>query len=159
MAAPPRSRRSALEAIGLFALGATGLWRFLTPRQGVGKGLGSEGVRLTEEEIPADGALVLPQFGFAVVREGTELIALDLACTHLGCTVTANESGFACPCHGSRFSSSGAVLSGPAARPLRRLAIEREGDGLRVARGPESSGKGPCAGCAPPSPGGVPGPA
>ena len=158
MAEVPRTRRSALEAIGLLALGAAGLWRFLTPRQGAGNGPGSETVRLTEEEVPADGALVLPQFGFAVVREGAELVALDLACTHLGCTVTANEGGFACPCHGSRFSSSGQVLSGPAALPLRRLAIEREGGALRVARGQASSGKGPCAGCAPPPPRGVPGP-
>jgi len=134
MAEAPRSRRSALEALGLFLLGAAGLWRFLTPRKGAG-GSRSAFVRLAEEEIPVDGALVLPQSGVAVVREVEGLLALDLGCTHLGCTVTATANGFACPCHGSRFSSSGQVLAGPAPRPLRRLAVEREGGVVRVQRG------------------------
>ena len=147
MAETPRSRRSALEALGLLALGAAGLWRFLTPRHGVEGASPPEAIPLTEEEIPVDGALVLPQFGAAVVRQGAGFIALDLACTHLGCTVTASENGFACPCHGSRFSSSGQVLAGPASSSLRRLAIEREGGVLRVARG-RSAGRGtksPCS--------------
>ena len=135
MAEAPRSRRSALEALGLFLLGAAGLWRFLTPRAGEGRGSRPESVRLAEEEIPIDGALVLPQFGVAVVREGEGLLALDLGCPPLGCTVTATANGFACPCHGSRFSSSGQVLAGPAPRPLRRLAVEREGGVVRVQRG------------------------
>jgi hypothetical protein len=62
MAEAPRSRRSALEALGLFLLGAAGLWRFLTPRAGAGRGLRSQSVQLADEEIPIDGALVLPQF-------------------------------------------------------------------------------------------------
>lgn len=134
MAEAPRTRRSALEALSLFLLGAAGLWRFLTPRKGAG-GSRSPFVRLTEEEIPVDGALVLPEFGVAVVREGEGLLALDLGCTHLGCTVTATAGGFACPCHGSRFSSSGRVLAGPAPRPLGRLAVERDGGVVRVQRG------------------------
>jgi len=134
MAEAPRSRRSALEALGLFLLGAAGLWRFLTPRAGAG-GARSAFVQIAEKEIPEDGALVLPQSGVAVVREGERLLALDLGCTHLGCTVTATANGFTCPCHGSRFSSSGEVLAGPAPRPLGRLAIQREGGFIRVPRG------------------------
>jgi Rieske Fe-S protein len=92
-------------------------------------------VRIAEEEIPADGALVLPESGVAVVRDGESFLALDLGCTHLGCTVTANANGFACPCHGSRFGASGEVLAGPAPRPLGRLAIQRDGGCIRVPRG------------------------
>jgi Rieske Fe-S protein len=93
------------------------------------------------EEIPIDGALVLPEDGVAVVREGSGLYALDLACTHLGCTVTANGSGFACPCHGSRFRSSGEVVAGPASRPLLRREIERDGESVRVPRGRGASAR------------------
>jgi Rieske Fe-S protein len=91
-------------------------------------------VRVREEDVPAGGALVMPEEGIAVVRDGGGLLALGLACTHLGCTVSANEGGFACPCHGSRFDDAGHVQSGPAPCALRRLAIERDDRGLAVSR-------------------------
>jgi len=107
------------------------LWRFLTPRAGAG---GPGAVSLPVADVPAEGALVLPQHRVAVVREGGDFFAIDLVCTHLACTVTATEQGFACPCHGSRFSSSGQVLTGPASRALRRLRIDRRGGVLWISR-------------------------
>ncbi|MEB3367318.1 FAD-dependent oxidoreductase [Saccharopolyspora mangrovi] len=66
-----------------------------------------------------------------VVRSGTErtgvyrdedgaLHCVSLRCTHLGCLLRFNgaEATWDCPCHGSRFSVDGAVLEGPAVRPL-----------------------------------------
>jgi Rieske Fe-S protein len=85
-------------------------------------------------DVPAGGALVLPQQRVAVVREGDAFYAIDLVCTHLGCTVQATEQGFACPCHGSRFGSGGEVLTGPAPRALGRLRLERRADVLFVRR-------------------------
>jgi cytochrome b6-f complex iron-sulfur subunit len=133
MAEAARTRRSVLGSLILSLTGAAGLWRFLTPRRGQGARLEDE-LSVPESEVPVGGALVLPEKRCAIVRNGAELVALDLTCTHLGCTVTATPEGFACPCHGSRFSSEGEVLKGPAPQALKRLRIDRVGGTVRVLR-------------------------
>lgn len=56
--------------------------------------------------------------------------ALTATCTHFGCTISGYEGQvFVCPCHGSRFNTSGAVQRGPANRPLRSYAT-RFADGV-----------------------------
>lgn len=53
------------------------------------------------------------------------LHAINPTCTHLKCTVHWNdaEQSWDCPCHGGRFSPDGAVLTGPADRPLEPVNI------------------------------------
>ena len=64
-----------------------------------------------------DGDLAL-----AVTRtSATAVVAVSRTCTHMGCTVlvpTPPERTLDCPCHGSRFTTAGAVVNGPADRPL-----------------------------------------
>jgi glycine/D-amino acid oxidase-like deaminating enzyme/nitrite reductase/ring-hydroxylating ferredoxin subunit len=57
----------------------------------------------------------------AVYRDETGNITFRSAiCTHMGCAVTWNiaERTWDCPCHGSRFTPRGDVISGPAETPL-----------------------------------------
>lgn len=67
---------------------------------------------------------------FVFKAENGELRALSARCTHAGCAVEweAAPQQFACPCHKSRFSASGAVLSGPAKKPLPRFAAKAQGN-------------------------------
>jgi thiosulfate dehydrogenase [quinone] large subunit len=53
------------------------------------------------------------------------LYAYSAVCTHAGCTVNPPSStGQAlCPCHRSLFDGDGAVVNGPATRPLAHYAV------------------------------------
>jgi len=94
------------------------------------------GDRLMPSQGPAEQT---PPGQARVVRSGTErtgvyrdeageLHAVSLRCTHLGCLLRFNaaERSWDCPCHGSRFDVDGAVLEGPAVRPLSRACPPSE---------------------------------
>ncbi|MBI1752917.1 MAG: Rieske 2Fe-2S domain-containing protein [Acidobacteria bacterium] len=70
------------------------------------------------EDYPSGTRAILAARGICIVRDGARLAAISITCTHLGCTVGAADTGFACPCHGSRFDQDGNVTGGPAPRPL-----------------------------------------
>jgi glycine/D-amino acid oxidase-like deaminating enzyme/nitrite reductase/ring-hydroxylating ferredoxin subunit len=74
------------------------------------------------EIAPGQGAIVRDGASkLAVYRDDSGgLHAVSAKCTHLGCQVHWNsvERSWDCPCHGSRFSTDGAVLHGPAPTPL-----------------------------------------
>jgi len=69
-------------------------------------------------------ALVQSSAGSVLVaRTGADTFtALSATCTHQGCAITGESgSSYVCPCHGSRFDTSGRVLNGPASRPLQQF--------------------------------------
>jgi len=52
---------------------------------------------------------------------------LSPVCTHLKCIVRWNAADrmWDCPCHGSRFTSDGKVLAGPAESLLRKITVKK----------------------------------
>lgn len=70
----------------------------------------------------------------SVANANGHLYAFDNTCTHLGCSLgegTLKGTTVTCPCHGSQFDvTSGAVLRGPARRPVRSRSVQVQGEDL-----------------------------
>ena len=62
-------------------------------------------------------------------RPDGSLTKRSAACTHMGCAVAWNdaERSWDCPCHGSRFTPDGDVISGPAQTPLEQVPQSARG--------------------------------
>lgn len=90
------------------------------------------------ENFPSGTRITLGEHNICVVREGEKLCAISTVCTHLGCIVAASETGFACPCHGSRYDQDGNVTGGPApkALPWYKVSLAPNGE-LEVDKGEE----------------------
>ena len=78
------------------------------------------------DDVPVSGGLILPGPKIVLTRGSGDVVhGFSAVCTHQGCTVSTVAHGvITCPCHGSRFNAqSGAVISGPAPRPLPAIAV------------------------------------
>lgn len=69
-----------------------------------------------------------------VANASGHLYAFDDTCTHMGCSLANGElhgTTVTCACHGSQFDvTSGAVLRGPAQRPVRSRSLQVNDDEL-----------------------------
>lgn len=108
-------------------LGMGGLLRFMAYQ--------TEPAPVTEFDLgqaanyPLGSRTVLPDIPALLIHSESGFSALSLVCTHLGCTVSQNDNGFSCPCHGSEYSNDGRVLRGPALKPLKKLKVTVMNDG------------------------------
>lgn len=81
----------------------------------------------------AEGSLTFVEGARAYLgRDAGGFYAIVATCTHLGCTPRLEEGEFICPCHGSRFTSAGDVIVGPAKRPLERAFVSQASNGRLV---------------------------
>ena len=101
---------------------------------GYGATTGSSGSVLTPlSAVPVGGGVVVAAADVVVTQpKPGEVHAFSATCTHQGCTVEGVRNGvIACPCHGSTFDpSTGAVLHGPATRPLPPVAVTVSGSSV-----------------------------
>jgi len=71
---------------------------------------------------------------WVIKHSPSEVTVFSPICPHLGCHYAwyPETKEFACPCHGSIYSSTGKVLGGPAPRPLDTLPWKLEKEVLFV---------------------------
>jgi 3-phenylpropionate/trans-cinnamate dioxygenase ferredoxin component len=80
--------------------------------------------------VTVDGTAV------AVFNVGGVLFGVDAKCTHVGGPLdqgALSGTTVTCPWHGSQFDlRTGAVIRGPASRPVRSYRVHAEADGLKI---------------------------
>lgn len=81
------------------------------------------------EDYPTGSSTLLADVPALLRHTESGFSAIDLTCTHLGCSVQQDLKGLVCPCHGSRFGEDGEVLHGPAEKSLTDLVVETTTDG------------------------------
>ena len=60
-----------------------------------------------------------------IAPAGQTPYAILLRCSHQDNALVALNNGFSCNMHGSRFSETGEVLTGPATAPLKKFTVEQ----------------------------------
>ncbi|MFN7932127.1 MAG: Rieske (2Fe-2S) protein [Bryobacteraceae bacterium] len=70
------------------------------------------------DAFPSGARIAIETRRICVAREGNQIAVISTTCTHLGCIVGVADTGFACPCHGSRYDQDGNVTGGPAPKAL-----------------------------------------
>jgi Rieske Fe-S protein len=83
--------------------------------------------------IPVGGGKIFPAQTTVVTQPSAgEFKVFSAVCTHMGCIVNQIADGrIDCPCHGSEYSiTDGAVLAGPAPKPLPAKPFKVTGDSI-----------------------------
>ena len=77
---------------------------------------------------------VIEQRTLFLVRNGSDVTALDSTCTHLGCRVSwdRERQELRCPCHGGVYDRTGKVKAGPPPAPLATIATRVDGGQVLV---------------------------
>ncbi len=91
-------------------------------------------VTLTVSRLDGFREVIQRKTIFLVKTQDAEVVAIDSACTHLGCLVAWDTGAqvFKCPCHGGVYDRTGAVKDGPPPMPLGKIATRIDGQRVLV---------------------------
>jgi cytochrome b6-f complex iron-sulfur subunit len=127
------SRRSVLAAgagvVGVAALAACGSKsKSAGAADSAAPASSASGALAKLSDVPVGGAVSATAGGKPILisqpTAGT-VKAFSAICTHMGCTVGPGKGELDCPCHGSRYNlSTGAVIGGPAPKPLTEIPVK-----------------------------------
>lgn len=125
----------ALVGVAGGALALAGLAKFLGYKRSRARSRSFSREVLTS--LKPNEPLHVPDAGAWLIRipGAADIVALDDRCTHLGCRQKWDTAAglFHCPCHGSEFDIRGAVMRGPASRPLPQFeVVETSSGSLRL---------------------------
>ena len=98
-------------------------------------------ISLTKADQLPEGSAMMFEFGSSpamlIHHKDNTWVALDAVCTHLGCTVkyVPERNVIHCNCHGGEYSAdTGANISGPPPRPLKRYVVKVSDGSVLVSR-------------------------
>ena len=129
------NRRDFLDEVAAAALGLAGLGAIVVTVKYLSPNVLFEpptSFRIgSPDEYPVNSVTFIADQQVYIVRVTAGFAAVSAICTHLGCITQWKQdlNLIACPCHGSKFQKDGAVVNGPAPRPLPHYAIRLMPDG------------------------------
>jgi cytochrome b6-f complex iron-sulfur subunit len=135
---------AAAGAAGLCYLGALGypVYRYLaSPAEMAANEAAVTEVTLKDAQKLPEGSALMFKFGPApamlIHHNDGSWVALTAVCTHLGCTVQYEPQAnrIHCACHGGVYDSrTGANVSGPPPKPLRRFKVSVNDVSVQISR-------------------------
>jgi len=140
---PTRRQALAIGGVGVGALtmtacdSSTGTATPSTASLSAAAGSSSgSGASVPVSQVPVGGGVVVTERQVVITQPTAGTFkAFSSICTHEGCPVTSVTGGhILCPCHNTKFDiATGAVLSGPAKKPLPAKNVTVSGDTLTIA--------------------------